>query len=221
MPSHHPRSRLRVWTLGLLTLALVVVPQAAMAQVSINPTVVPAKSTGGWVYWMDWGAGVLGILVLLLVAAGYLRFAPRFYRSDREEEAKRTAVPAPSPTSVRIQYTPPPQPEPAAVGAGGGGGGTAAPLASPSPTPLRDSPAAATGSAAVQPATSPAAAPAAGAPASAPRPAAPKHEGPVELDQETFDRVLQEQLDKGTDRRVAEGRARSAAVKAAREKAGG
>jgi menaquinol-cytochrome c reductase cytochrome b/c subunit len=34
------------------------------------------------------------------------------------------------------------------------------------------------------------------------------------LDQEVFDRVLKEQLDGGTDRRVAEGRARSAAVRA-------
>jgi menaquinol-cytochrome c reductase cytochrome b/c subunit len=34
------------------------------------------------------------------------------------------------------------------------------------------------------------------------------------LDQEVFDRVLKEQLDAGTDRRVAEGRARSAAVRA-------
>jgi hypothetical protein len=34
------------------------------------------------------------------------------------------------------------------------------------------------------------------------------------LDQETFDRVLAEQLAQGTDRRVAEGRARSAAVRA-------
>jgi hypothetical protein len=41
------------------------------------------------------------------------------------------------------------------------------------------------------------------------------------LDQETFDRVLQEQLDKGVDRRVAEGRARAAAVVAARKKAQG
>lgn len=39
------------------------------------------------------------------------------------------------------------------------------------------------------------------------------------LDQETFDRVLQEQLGKGVDRRVAEGRARAAAVVAARKKA--
>ena len=35
----------------------------------------------------------------------------------------------------------------------------------------------------------------------------------------TLDRVLADQLAKGTDRRVAEGRARSAAMKAAREKA--
>ncbi len=34
------------------------------------------------------------------------------------------------------------------------------------------------------------------------------------LDQEVFDRVLKEQLDAGTDKRVAEGRARSAAVRA-------
>jgi hypothetical protein len=35
------------------------------------------------------------------------------------------------------------------------------------------------------------------------------------LDQETFDRVLAEELGKGTDRRVAEGRARAAALRAA------
>ncbi len=41
------------------------------------------------------------------------------------------------------------------------------------------------------------------------------------LDQETFDRVLAEELGKGTDRRVAEGRARSAAVRALKAKEGG
>jgi hypothetical protein len=40
------------------------------------------------------------------------------------------------------------------------------------------------------------------------------------LDQETFDKVLAEELAKGTDRRVAEGRARSAAVRALRTKTG-
>lgn len=47
------------------------------------------------------------------------------------------------------------------------------------------------------------------------------HSGGAALDQETFDRVLQEQLAKGMDRRVAEGRARAAAVVAARKKAQG
>jgi NADH-quinone oxidoreductase subunit I len=47
-------------------------------------------------------------------------------------------------------------------------------------------------------------------------PAAPEH---VEPDQETHERVLQEELAKGTDRRVAEGRAKAAAIRAARQKA--
>jgi hypothetical protein len=36
----------------------------------------------------------------------------------------------------------------------------------------------------------------------------------AQLDQETYEKVLAEELAKGTDRRVAEGRARSAAVRA-------
>ena len=35
---------------------------AAMAQVSLYPTVTPAKDTGGWVYWMAQGAIALGVL---------------------------------------------------------------------------------------------------------------------------------------------------------------
>jgi NADH-quinone oxidoreductase subunit I len=41
----------------------------------------------------------------------------------------------------------------------------------------------------------------------------------VEPDQATYDRVLQEELAKGTDRRVAEGRAKAAAIRAARRQA--
>ena len=53
-----------------------------------------------------------------------------------------------------------------------------------------------------------------------PRPAAaaPEH---VEPDQETYNRVLAEEVAKGTDRRVAEGRARAAGIRAARKKAEG
>ncbi len=51
-------------------------------------------------------------------------------------------------------------------------------------------------------------------------PAAPREHKEAALDQETFDRVLAELLEKGTDRRVAEGQARRAAMIAARKKAG-
>ena len=76
------------------------------------------------------------------------------------------------------------------------------------------------------PAASSASAPTAGAPPApveAPAaPARPPREARVEVepDQETFDRVLAAELEKGTDRRVAEGRAKSAALRAARAKAG-
>lgn len=55
------------------------------------------------------------------------------------------------------------------------------------------------------------------APQTAPAAPAPGP-GVSELDQETYDRVIEEQLSKGVDRRVAEGRARAAAVVAARKK---
>ena len=56
--------------------------------------------------------------------------------------------------------------------------------------------------------------------ASAP-PAAAEPHAEVTPDQETFDRVLAEQLAAGKDRRVAEGQARRAALIAARKKAEG
>ena len=76
--------------------------------------------------------------------------------------------------------------------------------------------------AAAAPPPSAATAPAAPAPAEAAAPvAAPAEHAEVALDQETFDRVLAELLEQGTDRRVAEGRARRAAMVAARSKAEG
>jgi hypothetical protein len=217
MRSRHPHRNRRGWTLAVLTLALLVVPHAAFAQVSIDPTATPEKHTGGWIFWMAQASIAMGVAIVVLAGAAYLRFAPRFYRAAREDEAKQTAVPVPPAGSVRIQYEPPAQPATPPAQAAPPQAPTQAGVAT---APAQEPAAAAPAQAAPPPAAE---APAAEAPAAgaAPTPAAPKHEGPVELDQETFDRVLQEQLDKGTDRRVAEGRARSAAVKAARQKAGG
>jgi len=93
-------------------------------------------------------------------------------------------------------------------------------------TPAATEPAAAPAAEAAaepSPATAPAAESAAEpAPKAAePAPPAPSTGHAPSLDQETFDRVLEEQLGKGVDRRVAEGRARAAAVVAARKKAQG
>src|SRR5437762_11823113 len=163
MHSHHPRWSWRLWTLGLLTLALASVPAFASAQLTIDPTATPTRNDGGWVYWMALGAIALSVLVVILAGAAYLRFAPRFQREVREDEAK-APVHAPPVTEVRLQYTPPPAPvvapAPAAVGA-------AAPAPAAAPTPA---PAAAAAPAAEAPA-------AAAAPAAAPRPATPKQEG--------------------------------------------
>ena len=210
-----------------MTVAVVWIPQAALAQVSIDPTATPTENNGGWVYWMAQGAIVLGGLILIVAIASYLRFAPRFFRErEQEREGPHAGVKAPPTTAVRMQWRPPPPTPVAAPAVAAPAPAQAASVAAPAATAAPPAQHAAPAPQA-QPAPAPAAsapAPAAESAAATPAPAqtsAPRHEGPVELDQETFDRVLKEQLDKGTDRRVAEGRARSAAVKAAREKAGG
>ncbi len=90
--------------------------------------------------------------------------------------------------------------------------GPAPAAASPAPGPL---PVAAPVAAAPAPADAASVAPAEAAAA------APAEHADVALDQETFERVLAELLEQGTDRRVAEGRARRAAMVAARTKAEG
>jgi hypothetical protein len=84
----------------------------------------------------------------------------------------------------------------------------------PASAPIAEAePAAASAESAPAAGSSPAATPAATA--------APREHKEVSLDQETYDRVLAELLEKGTSRRVAEGQARRAAMIAARKKAEG
>jgi NADH-quinone oxidoreductase subunit I len=92
--------------------------------------------------------------------------------------------------------------------------------AAPAPGAASAAPAAPAATAGAAPAPPAPAEQAAGtlAPGERAAPAAPRVREEVEPDQETYDRVLQEELDKGTDRRVAEGRAKSAAIRAARQK---
>jgi formate hydrogenlyase subunit 6/NADH:ubiquinone oxidoreductase subunit I len=116
-----------------------------------------------------------------------------------DESAEGVAVEAPAAEAA---------PAPAAASAT-----AAVPTSAPAPPTAGAAPAAV-------PAPPAAAAPAAPTAAAAPAPRPAGEREHVEPDQETNDRVLAEELAKGTDRRVAEGRAKAAAIRAARAKAG-
>lgn len=168
------RPSLRMRILRALSLAAVLVllsATAAIAQVSVDPSVTPELNTGGWVRGMAFLLAALGLVVIVLVVVAFLRFAPRFstdetsfrvVRADRvrpgEELPRRTVdVKAASPVVV----APPPLPQPVGVAA------AAAPAAAAPPAAAAAPPAA----------TAPSAAPA--APATAPpAPAGPGAEAP-------------------------------------------
>lgn len=216
---------------------------AALAQTPVDPSVTPEINTGGWVHGMAILFGAIGLLVLLMLVAAYIRYAPRFstdestlkvVRADRvrpgEELPRRTVdIKAAAPMVV----APPPLPQPAGVAASAPAAATAAPAAAPAPAAAAPAPPPAQAAEAPSteaPPEAPAseeapaeAAQAQPAPADAPPAPAPPPAERVEvaLDQEVFDQTLKELLDKGTDKRVAEGQARRAAMIAARKKAAG
>ena len=212
-----------VMALPLVPLSLLLMAGVAFAQqVEVSPNSAPDSSKcslsapspqcGQWTFWASLGALVIGAIVVVLFVVRYLRDAPRF---QIESDGRPTGA-------ARSQPARPLAPPPAPTA-------TAAAPVSASQAPAAQAPAATEATSAVAVAEPPpvaseaATAPAAASPAGeapARRPPSPRQE-PVEPDQATFDRVLAEQLAKGTDRRVAEGRAKAAALKAAREKAEG
>jgi len=221
---------LRAITLACL-LVLVLPAGSALAQVSVDPTVSPELNTGGWIRGMAILLTLAGILIAVLIIAGYVRFAPRFssdestlrvVRADRVrpgQELPRRTVDIKGAAPVVV--APPPLPQPAGVAAAPAEATPAPAPAAPAAAPAPAAPAPATAPAgAAPPAEAPAAAPAEAAPAPAP-PAAPAPHVEVTMDQEVFEKTLQELLDKGTDKRVAEGQARRAGMIAARKKAAG
>jgi len=203
-----------------------------LGQVSVDPTTSPVLNNGGWVFNAAELLALLGIVLTVAIVFGYMRLAPRFQTDEQTRRSVR--VPRMQPGQevrrpVKVIGTPivvqPPVLAPAA----------AAPVvAAPAPTVAPPAPAAAPAAPAAEAAAPAAPAAEAAAPAAPAAPAAeaapaaqaaapaaaPAH-ADVSLDQETFDRVLAELLEKGTDRRVAEGQARRAAMIAARKKAEG
>jgi hypothetical protein len=205
-----------------------------LGQVSVDPTTSPVLNNGGWVFNAAELLALLGIVLTAAIVFGYMRLAPRFQTDEQTRRSVR--VPRMQPGQevrrpVKVIGTPiivqPPVLAPAVAAApvvaapAPAVAPPAPPAAAPAAAPTAPAAPAATAAAPAVAPTAPAAeaAPAAQAAAPAAAPAAAHAE--VSLDQETFDRVLAELLEKGTDRRVAEGQARRAAMIAARKKAEG
>jgi hypothetical protein len=160
--------------------------------------------------------GALGLVVL--IAASYLFLSRRFFAKEEEPPPRRPAVRIPPGAGVPAPARAVGHPVSETTPQGAGATGTEVAAAGGTTTATAERPA----EAKAEPAEKeekPAEAKTEEKPAEE-KPAPARHSGPAELDQETFDRVRQEQLDKGASPKVAEGRARAAAVKAAREKAG-
>lgn len=217
--------RLLAAALGALAI-LTTTAAAASAQVTFDPTHTPSRNTGGVIYTLGIALTAVAAVIGLVIVVAYMMRAPNFaraeeglkvVRADRVRpgmELPRRAVDVSQASAILVAPPAVPTAQPVAVAAS-----PVAVAAASAPAP-----AAATAPA---PVPAPVPAPAAEAPAAAPTPppvaapAAPVERPEVALDQATFDRVLAELLEKGTDRRVAEGQARRAAMIAARKAAEG
>jgi hypothetical protein len=206
---------------------------AAFAQSKIYPTVSPVRTDGGWIYWLGWLSMGLAALVFLLLVTLYMRRAPRFSKDEDQTRVVRAdrVLPGREPPrrlvdvsqAVPVVAQPPPvlasAPAAAPAASAPAAGPAAAPAAAASPAPAAEAPAAAAPAQAEPPAAA-APAPVADAPA-APAPAAPAERVEVTMDQAVYEQTLKELVDGGTDRRIAEGKARRAGMIAARKAAGG
>ena len=199
-----------------------------LAQVIVPPTQSPTLNDGGWVYNAAILLAVVGALIALAIVFGYMRFAPRFQiaeegrrsvRAPRIQPGKEVRRPVNVVGTPVVVQPPSVAPDLAAPAAS-----SAAPSAHPAPAVVATPPPPAAAPAeepATAPADVPAAAPEQSPGATKPAATAAGERKEVPLDQETFDEVLAELVEKGTERRVAEGQARRAAMIAARKKAEG
>ena len=62
---------------------------AASAQTHIVPTITPVRTDGGWIYWLAFLSLGLGALLLLVLIALYMRFAPRFTKDEDQSKVVR------------------------------------------------------------------------------------------------------------------------------------
>jgi hypothetical protein len=187
--------------------ALLSVPGIAAAQETPTPGVTPEEVRGWTFYLFALPIALATVGVVAMIGVLYFRYSTRFFGREEPPAPVRRRRPqfagvAPRVEQVGAASTTPPAAPAAEVR-------TAAeqvPQSRPAETAAAPAPAK----------EEPAPAKEERAPAKPePAPSRPAAEH-VEPDQATYERELKAQLDKGVDRRVAEGRAKAAAVRAAR-----
>ncbi len=229
---------------AFVLLALVQAEAAAQQPYTPGTTPEPAKE---WTYYVSWLIAPLSVAVIALIGLFYVRLSSRFFGKEEppapgsrrpryptgsiappvsagprvEQQGAASTTPPAAPAS-EVQTAKEQEPKPSA--APERQAAAAAPKAEGTPATTTPAEAPAEKAAGTPPRDEPATEPKteAGAqapPAPAAAPAAPAATEHVEPDQEVYERELQSQLDKGTDRRVAEGRAKAAAIRAARASA--
>ena len=217
-----PRKMFAVLAIAAVTFMLQV--GSVSAQVIVDPAVPSERNDGGWIYWIAIALTALGLLIIIRMTIKYMRYAPRFSKEEenlkvvradrvqlgRELPRRNVDLSQAAPLVVAPPAMPTAAPALAPVGAAAAPAEAAPAEAAPAPAASPPPPAAA----APEPA-------AAEAPPAAPAPAAPEERVEVTMDQEAYEAALKEHLDAGTDRRIAEGKAKRAGMIAARKKATG
>jgi hypothetical protein len=186
----------------LVLAALLSVPGIAAAQETPTPGVTPEEVRGWTFYLFALPIALATVGVVAMIGVLYFRYSTRFFGREEPPAPVRRRRPqfagvAPRVEQVGAASTTPPAAPAAEVR-------TAAEQV-PQSRPAETAAEAAPGPAKEEPAPA--------KPEPAPSRPAAEH---VEPDQATYERELKAQLDKGVDRRVAEGRAKAAAVRAAR-----
>ena len=196
--------------------ALMSLPAVAGAQETPTPGITPEETRGWTFYLFALPIALATVGVVAGIGVLYFRYSTRFFGREEPPAPVRRRRPqfagvAPRVEQVGAASTTPPAAPAAGVrtAAEQVPHGRPAETAETAPAPAKQAPAAAR----EEPAPAKAEpAPAKAEPAAPTRPAA-EH---VEPDQEAYERELKVQLDKGVERRVAEGRAKAAAIRSAR-----
>jgi multisubunit Na+/H+ antiporter MnhC subunit len=201
---------------GSLTI-LLITASGAVAQSIIDNTTVPEENrsplaplVGPISFAVIFTA--IAVVVALALTVIYMRYAPRFARDEETAKVVRAdrVLPGREPPRRTVDLSqaapvvvqPPQVPALVAAAASPAAPAAAAPAAAPAPPPAAE------------------ATPAAAPPPAAPAPV-PEERVEVTMDQEVFEATLAELLEQGTDRRIAEGKARRAGMIAAKKKAAG